>query len=429
MSNGSTVKASPYGMQPAPGFTLTGTPRKRPLARSYSRSPKDLYIEFVHSTEDGRTEPRNKEEFNKWLKRQYPTSELRVKQGQFDIARSSYRGAVRRGQARQTAAAGKHLSTLKDTKRKYEVRLKKEASEAAKLGGKEYEAKILDLPEEEYTKYQKLPSAEKQKQRKTFIDGIKKRVYDEDSAYKDVTAEISQLKTMLTRPRPTRPQKERPSGGGTLTVEEDMPGGAKADTVITTKGEYRNAQQYKFEPTDDGYFKVYSRNTGDARKKGDTESMAPAWKPYPGGPVMGTEINEIFQKDMVKTTPNVEKPIEETAKESKEFESDFMDMPKPDVPYDIADQVPYGLAPSKMEPDPSIGSGMLPEDGVGQQVDTLGGALSEIGQKFKEPIKYISDAERRFREYMLSIRPNYEESPLPAMYPGEEDDYGEYGLY
>ena len=278
-----------------PKFTSSGSavPRDRNANIDYLN---DMMRGFRNKE---RRLPKNKEEMNHYIRIQHP-GYPKMSPEQFKNTKQTFQNRNDAGQqagyARQMAAAGKRLSTLKDAKRKYEVRLKKEASEAVKLGVKEYEAKILGLPDEEYTKYHKLPSAEKQKQRKLFIDGIKKRIFDEDQAYRDVTAEMSDLKTRMSQSRPTRPQKERPSGGGTMTVEEDIQrykpttkaeyaksgkrykesGITKAGTVIITEGPWRGARQGKIVPTDDGRFEMFTRSTGD--KVNRKPSMSPKWK-------------------------------------------------------------------------------------------------------------------------------------------------------
>ena len=98
-------------------------------------------------------------------------------------------------------------------------------------------------------------------------------------------------------PRPQRPQKERPSGGGTLTVDEDIQkykrttdkeyrdsgerykkdGVSKQGTIYTSQGPWQGATQGKLEPDGKGGYQRYTRKTNT--KKGATPSMSKPWSP------------------------------------------------------------------------------------------------------------------------------------------------------
>ncbi len=316
---------------------LRSTSSMDPQRRRSVNRPRRVQDGFNLFIQSNGQPPENVRELNNFLDSYYPDFD-RIGSREFSSAMNIFENKVteemQKRDVGKRAAGQKRLTAFKKEERSINTRLKKEMDEVREEEQKKWGDRLVG---DEAAEYDKSSPEERRKRFKPFFDTIRKRILDEDPAYNMLKKEMAKIKADIDSPRPTRPKKERPSGGGSLTVEEDMPG-AKAGTIITTKGPWQGAKQYKFEPTDDGRYKVYRRNTGEV-KKGELPSMTPEWEE-------GREItaDELYARSEGKfgAKAKKEKPVARGPEPRMEYDRALEDMPEPEI-------TQRGLAPQGIE--------------------------------------------------------------------------------
>ena len=253
---------------------------------SYIGQPTSLMQEFMKDNEDRL--PRDRAELNSYLKYKYPGGP-QFKESQFQNAIASVKYGTEVKDSRIRAALEKeNKSTIrslkKDANKRYaevQKRVRKEAADYVKS------LTSTDVMQEPPQFAQTFNALAPQAQRNYIKSLANKRVINkalvEDRPWNDIQEQITDAKKGISSPQ--RPQKERPAGGGSIVVTGDPvgEGDAKKGTILTTKGAYGEAKQYKFEPGDDGNFRSFRYQT-DPRtgqrfwKEGKPISPAEAYK-------------------------------------------------------------------------------------------------------------------------------------------------------
>jgi len=181
----------------------------------------------------------------------------------------------------------KYNNTLLESRRNSS---RKRIAILTKMAREEMKDFPMNVGEAAYEAFEKVPllqqKAYKQKMFKDRVEELKQNDELLQSDYASIE-EIKRKKFVPTAgPRPKRPQKERPAGGGSIVVTGDPvgEGDAKKGTIMTTKGAYGNAKQYKFEPGEDGNFKSF-------RHERDPQTGGGFWRE--GNPISAGEAYKI----------------------------------------------------------------------------------------------------------------------------------------
>jgi len=283
MSNGSTVKASPYGMQPTPGLTLTGNLSQKKVLdwRANDRLSRDLAL-FV---EDKEREPYNASELGRYLRRKITTKEFKRAISIMNNAMAADKQkAFQVGMAKKIAAGQKESKSIEGRMRSRRAKLYDSEKFTTAL-----DAAVLDYetanPNEGLDIIGR-PDGEKEvAARERIANDMLDKIVQRDPIWqrsnKKLQAVQKRMDKEINRPRPKRPQKERPSGGGTLTVEDDMPNGTKAGTIIMTQGPWMGATQGKMVPSEDGKtYELYTRKTAPGKDKYGKPNIPSMSKPW-----------------------------------------------------------------------------------------------------------------------------------------------------